>query len=361
MRIKYTPMRLILLLLSLGVSQCLLAQQIYMANEAGQIIKQANLNSQAAAFKRMSSEVLIQSTYDLLAADDQSALVREHLLFQATRRFSAGPISNEVKLLLRQLSDFDSQVYWQTSHLGRPKQELAYPIAGMAASILNDWSLAEQADQLMPQGELDIATLEQFFAGAQGDDKNHIFSRMLKQLSATQLSELASWSMANAESISTRQLLMLATLAADPSIAELAVNRLQADTKAQADVIRALESLANTLAVDDVWSLSQKLLQSPGYGTTAVQLIHRSKFHEMQVQDTLLKQLGNPVLGGDAAYALSQRMSPGLITRLVERLADANILIAKRSELALSLSNHPQAIRALSDFKQANTELGVGQ
>ena len=56
MRIKYMPIRLILLLLSLGVSQSLLAQQIYKANEAGQLLKQANLNSQAAEFKRMSSE-----------------------------------------------------------------------------------------------------------------------------------------------------------------------------------------------------------------------------------------------------------------------------------------------------------------
>ena len=348
MRIKYMPIRLILLLLSLGVSQSLLAQQIYKANEAGQLLKQANLNSQTAEFKRMSSDALIQSTYDLLAAEDHSALAREHLLFHATRQFSAGTPSQQVKVLLRQLSDFDSQVYWQTSHLGRPKQELAYPIAGLAASILNDWSLDEQASQLMLKGQLDIATLEQFFAGAEGDDKNHIFSRFLKQQSAAQLSELASWSMANAESMSTRQLLMLATAAADPSIAELAVNRLQADTQAQADVIRALESLANTLADDEVWSLSQKLLQSPGYGATALQLIPRSKLHESQVQEALLKQLGNSALGGDAAYALSQHMSPALSTRLVDSLADANPLIAKRSALALSLSNNPQPVKAQS-------------
>lgn len=354
-------MRLILTLFIVCLAASLSAKEVYSPSEAQQLLKQAKLELQLASLKSSPPSEVINFSRELLATNQESNLAKEYLLFQTTRTISDLPASNELKTLLIDLSAYDSQVYWQTTHVGRIKETLAYPIAGTAAGILNDWKLSEQSTLLSSNGAVDFVALEQFFTGEQTSEKEQIFKRTLAKSSADDLLAITSWAKDNSDVLTLKQKLTLATEARDAGIASLAYKQLQSETSASGDVIRALNKLANEIPATEAWPLYEDLLHSSAYGSVAVNLIHQSNMNSDKIEQTLINVLGNKSIGGDAAFALSQRMSSALVNSLVEKLADDNRIIAKRAELALSLTDDLAAKRALEDFKRSIKGQGVGQ
>ena len=354
-------MRLILTLFIVSLTANLSAKEVYHPNEAHQLLQHAKVDVQLTSLKRFNTLEIIDYSRALLASNEHSNLSKEFLLFQATRAISELPPSTELKQLLNNLAAFDSHVYWQTSHVGRVKEMLAYPIAGTAEGILNDWQLSQQSALLSSNGAVDFAALEQFFIGEQSSDKAHIFQRYLTKATANDIAAIASWANANSHLLTLKQQLALAAEASDVSLASTAFAQLQSQTSASGDTIRALSKLANRIPVAEAMSLYKDLLQSPAYGSVAVHLIHQSDIASAEVEQVLIAVLGHKTIGGDAAFALSQRMSATLINTLVDKLADENHIIAKRAELALSLASDPSAKRALEDFKHSLAGQGAGQ
>ena len=328
------------------------AQQILAAKDFG------------APLKSLSTDTLISQAKNLLSSQSIGLLEKEYRLFHTTRAIADRPASAPLKQLLVEVSAYESKLYWSVEHVARMREVIAYPIAGTAAAILQDWRLNEQTQALIVNGSLQLDRLDAFLSGAEGRAQTHVFRRLTERLSEDQVLRLVTWTEMNTALFTSQQLVDLMLRTQGNSLNEALAQRLINADRANAGMIRSLTDLLAPMVDDQKYHLLSGLVRSPGYGATAIQLLATTdQDHELSNQ-LLLESLGDRKLGGDAAYVLSDRLSPHLINELGDRINSGQKLDARRAQLALSLSDHDMAremLRLTSERAGAAKTAGGGQ
>lgn len=312
---------------------------------ARQILASKNYNQ---TLNTQSTAVLIEQTQHLLDSHSINLLEKEYLLFQMSRSIADRPVSDELRQVVGRLSDYESKLYWSMEHVGRIKEVVAYPIAGTAAAILQDWDLNDQTAALISNGSLQLYELQQYLADPVDTNKSHVFRRLLKQINTTDLLKLTNWAATNAQLLSNHQLVDLLLKSPVESLSKTLIDRLSTATLADASLIRSLKQLVEPLNDSQKYQLLADLVASPGYAATALNLIATTDIDHQQTDALLLDYLSDPLLGGDAAFALSRRLKPSLINELAALLQSENTLLARRAKLSLSLSDNQQARHVLA-------------
>ena len=342
-----------LLIVMLCAASTVSGKEVMDPQRAQQLLAQKALD---LPFKTQSTDILINRASNLLESTTTGVLEKEHQLYYLSRAIADRPASDELKQLLTELSQYESKLFWSVQHVGRMKEVLAYPIAGTAASILQDWQLNEQAEALLVNGSLQLDDLAAYLSGQHHPDQTQVFRRLVKRLNQAQLVDLSDWAKIHPSILNSKALVALIRETPDFSLYQILVSQLSEAGRADASIVRSLTQLVGPMDDNMKYRLLSGLVLSPGYGTTALQLIAATASDHEQTNRLLLDKLADRKLGGDAAYALSRRLTPHLINELSLRLHSDQQLLARRAELALTLSDNEQAREVL---RLSGAKLGV--
>ena len=130
---------------------------------------------------------------------------------------------------------------------------------------------------------------------------------------------------------------------ANPVLRSHLFQRLKQQERANASMIRQLNTMARDMTDDSRFLAFSELITSPAYAATALHLMATTSKSHQVTNDWLLTHLADKQIGGDAAVALSRRLTPSLTNQLAEYLNSDDKVLARRAELALSLAEDNQA------------------
>ncbi len=236
--------RILQLLLLLLISHAVNGKVVYEPEKAQTLLKEAKVGERLNQLRQ--SATLAEDLDRLLSDSSLDILAKEFLLYHLSRTMADQSPNHEMRQLLRRLADYESQIYWSLSHVGRLKEVTAYPIAGTATAILYDWDLDAEVDRLLSDKSVALYQLQDYLAKSNTRRKDQVFGRLLKRLDEGEIQWLVEWSSNQPMRLSDRQLGELALLSRTEDLIERYRSRLLQADMADANLIRLLEQMEST-------------------------------------------------------------------------------------------------------------------
>jgi len=330
------------------------AEQVISPVQAKQLFVAHDINLQIDNIKQLSSADLILKANRLSSIDDQPLAVRERLLYEISQILSQGDETPQNKQLAGILLGYQSQIKWLQQDAGYHQHIIAFPISATARATEMDWHLDRLQDQFLRSGNLQQQELLNYLAGDNIIEQQMLVEQLITQLSTPQLNTLSAAILDQRQSIATAHILAIAAQTADARLYQISIDRLENSSSLRPESIQNLAKISETLSTQQARPVLIQMIERDVLPGVAIsQLAHLDE----QPDQLIFELLSDVKYGADAALALAQSNNTEVLTRLEQNLQAKNKLLVRRSLLALSLSQQPEAKLIISNYSQASSDV----